>query len=76
MFPNVYAFKIRLICVQNVMYVMLATIYQFNLRYLLRFINISSAHGAFPPSINVHVQDIGTQRFCQGSFKKVLILES
>ena len=46
-FFSVYVFKIRLICIQNVMYVMLATLKQFDFCYLLRFIIISSVHGTF-----------------------------
>jgi len=64
-FFSVYVFRIRLICVKNAVYVVLATLQQFNFCCLLRFIIISSVHGAFLVSINVHVQDIGTQKLLQ-----------
>ena len=51
------------------MCMMLAALSQFNFCYLLRFIIISSAHGAFSLSINAHVQNIGTQKLFA---KKVL----
>ena len=38
------------------MCVMLAALKQFNFRYLLKFFIISSVHGAFSLSINVHAQ--------------------
>ena len=44
------------------MYVILATPKQFNFCCLPRFIIISSVHGAFSLSINVHAQNIGTQK--------------
>ena len=55
---SVYTLKIRFICVQNVMYVMLATLLQYNFCYLLKFIIISSAHGAVSLSVNVHAHNI------------------
>ena len=45
----------------SIMYVMLATLKQFNFCYLLKFIITSSVHGAFSFSINVRAQNIGTQ---------------
>ena len=72
MFFSVYVFGSRFICVQNVMYAMLATFQQFNFCYLLRFIIVSSVHRAFPHSIDVHAQNIEGQKFllkkCQKSF--------
>ena len=59
------------------MVVMFATLYQLNFCYLVRFIIISSVHGAFSLPINVHAQNIGTQEhllrksFDTGIVKKV-----
>ena len=50
-------------CVQNVMYVILATVSQFSFCYVLKIIIISSVHGAFSLSINVHVQNTETPTF-------------
>ena len=45
--------------------VILAFLYQFNFRYVLRFIIISRIHGTFSLSSNEYVQNIGTQKFLQ-----------
>ena len=52
------------------MFVMLATLEQFNFCYLPRSIIISSVHGAFSLSFNVHAQNIGTQKFLLGKSKE------
>ena len=61
-FFSVYVLKIRFICVNNAMYVILATLQQFNFCYFLKFIVISNLSGAFSLSINVRAQNIGTQK--------------
>ena len=46
-FVNVQVFKMRFICVQNVMFTIVAFMQQHNFGYLLRLITISGTHGDF-----------------------------
>ena len=57
------------------MYVISAALEQCNFCYLLRFIIVSSVHGAFSLSNNAQAQNTGTQKFLLESLKEVLILE-
>ena len=57
-----------LICVKNVMHMVLVSLNQCNFCCLLRFIIISSVHGAFSLFINVHVHSIGTKKFLLRKF--------
>ena len=50
---------------------MLATFFQFNFCYLLKFTIISSIHGAFSLYINVHVQNFGTKNLSKKILRKV-----
>ena len=70
----VYVFRIRFICVQNVMYVKLTALKQFNFCYLLRFIIISSVHGAFSLSTKCVCAKHTNSRIFQESLKKVWVL--
>ena len=69
---SAYVLKIRFICVQNVMHVILATFQQLNFCYLLRFIIISSVHGA---SLTCMRRTFELKKFCYESLKKVSILD-
>ena len=60
-----YVCHIRFICVQIVMHLILATLKQSNFWYLLRFLIISSVHGAFLLSINVLAQNIELKIFAK-----------
>ena len=55
---------------------MLAALYQFNFRCLLRVIIISGVLGALSISLKLHAYNIGPQKFFYLSLRKYLILES
>ena len=55
--------EIRIASVLNVIFVKLVPHQQFKFYSLLRFIIYSSVHRASSFSINVHAQNIGTQKF-------------
>ena len=48
-------------CHQNAMYIMLVVLQRLDFCYLQRFTNISSMHGTFSLSVNVHMQNIRIQ---------------
>ena len=50
-------------CVKHTISLILATLYQVSFCYLLTCIIISSVHGAFMFSINVHVQTLELKNF-------------
>ena len=56
------------LCVQDVMYAMLAALYQFNFCFLLRFIIISSVHGAFLLSTNMYEETLEFKNSNQFSY--------